>query len=107
MEQETQSTLDKYLELFEVTRERVGDQFVAMSLVQEIARDRRSERIRAERQAARPATQQAPRNFQGEELASQKQREWLRDLGIYVPKNCSRGHASELITEALAKQAAR
>ncbi len=106
MDETTKTTLDKYLELFEAAKERVGDQFLAMSLVQEISRDRRGEQVRAER-AARSVTRLSPREAVGSQPASQKQRDWLRDLGIYIPQNCTRTRASELLTEALATQAAR
>ncbi|MBP7936874.1 MAG: hypothetical protein KA354_19710 [Phycisphaerae bacterium] len=106
MDETTQTKLNAYLELLAAAKEHVEEEFVAMNLVQEIARDRRAEQIRAER-AGRSATQQRPRGDVAGDRASQKQIDWLRDLGVQVPQYCTRARASELLTEALAKQAAR
>lgn len=40
-------------------------------------------------------------------MATQKQIDWLRDLGTPIPQNLTKVLASELLDEALAKQAAK
>ncbi len=103
MDETTQTKLDEYLELLAAAKERVADESVAMNLVQEIARDRRSDRIRTERQT----TPQPSRGAMNSESASKKQIDWLLDLGVRIPQYCTRAQAHDLLTEALEKQAGR
>ena len=51
MESQTQSTLDAYTNLFHSLKQRVGDAVAATAIMQEVARDRRAQQIRDERQA--------------------------------------------------------
>lgn len=99
MERERQSELEAYAELFEQARNRVNDAIVAGIIVQELGKDRRVERMRAERQADRAGASQA---------ASIKQLEFLRDLGVKIANpRMTRQEASQLLEEALAKRAAQ
>lgn len=107
---DTQERLDMYLELFESVREKVGDQSVAAAIVDQIGKDMRVERRRADRDArhaARAVSGEVPRVAGGDTPATAKQLDWLRDLGVRVPQNLTKARASEMLDETLTKQAAR
>ncbi len=91
MQFDMQSKLDEYLRLLEQIKQRTTDERTAVSLLQEVSKDRRSLQIQGERTEKdnRPATA--------------KQKDYLRKLGIKFPENLTKAEASALIDEGLAK----
>ena len=110
---EQNKRLDMYLELFEAAKARISDDHAAAVIVDQIGRDIRVEAMMEEREAARRARREASGEAQqagngsGNGPATQKQVDWLRDLGVRVPQFLTKAKASEMLDEALAKQAAR
>ena len=98
MEPKTQSTLEAYASQFHALKERVGDASAATAVLQEVARDRRAEQIRAEKQAGRAE--------QNGEPATQKQLEFLKDLKMDIPQGLTKQAASLLIDQRRAKRVA-
>ncbi len=76
--------IKQYAELFEAIRKKVSDKEVAIAILQEIGKDKRSQIISDERK---------------EEPASEKQKKFMRDLGIKFPEKISRKEAAVLIDE--------
>ena len=91
MDKDTKQRLDSYLELLDEISEKTSDENVAVALLHEIAKDRRSEQIRQER------------GFANDEAATDNQKNYMKDLGIEFPKNVSKQEASVLINEELGK----
>jgi hypothetical protein len=80
-----------YLTLFAAISEKINNDAVAIAILQELSKDRRSQQMQGERteKDGRPATA--------------KQKDYLRKLGIGFPENISKAEASALIDEGLAK----
>jgi len=89
MEQNTQTKLNSYLELFGQIRQKTSDEKIAMSLLSELSKDRRMEEIKQDREL---------RNSQP---ATAKQKKFMDDLGIKYPKTVTKQEASVLIDEEL------
>ena len=84
---------EKYLALFdEIKRRTGGDERVAQIVLAEVAKDRRMEEIKEEREA---------RN--GEPVTT-KQVEYLKNLGVPVTPGLTKKQASILIDNALDKE---
>jgi hypothetical protein len=98
MEPESQSTLEAYASQFHTLKQRVGDAGAATAILQEVARDRRAQQIRAEKQVGRTELNGEP--------ATAKQREFLKDLKINIPQGLTKQAASALIDEGIAKRVA-
>ena len=99
---QTASNVDTYVAEFEQIKQLVHDEQVAVVILEQIAKDARTERIAETRNSH--GTNGARRNGNGAngngELATQKQREYLKDLGVKVPKELTKQEASVLIEEA-------
>lgn len=92
MEANIQAKLDSYLELFEQIKQKTqGDDKLALSLLTEISKDRRMEEIRQEKDA---------RNG---EPATEKQKKFMKKLGMDFPKNVTKKEASVMIDEELGR----
>lgn len=91
MDTETQQRIGGYLALFGAIAEKIDNDAVAIAILQEVSKDRRSQQMQGERSEKdnRPATA--------------KQKDYLRKLGIAFPENLSKAEASALIDEGLAK----
>lgn len=91
MDENMQTKLDNYLELFDEIRKKTTDSREALALLTEVSKDRRMEEIREEKKAgnSRPATD--------------KQKGFMNKLGIKYPKNVTKQEASVLIDEELGK----
>lgn len=91
MEQIIQAKLDSYMELLEQIKQKTDDERTAVSLLQEVSKDRRMEAIRDEREAknSMPATE--------------KQKKFMKKLGIDFPDTVTKQEASMLIDEELGK----
>ena len=95
---EAQNTLDAYTSLFHTLKQRVGDAGAATAIMQEVARDRRAQQIRDERQARQEKAEG--------EAATQKQIEFLKDLKMDIPQGLTKQAASALIDEGRARRLA-
>ena len=91
MDSYMQKKLSNYLELLDEISEKTSDERTAMSLLQEISKDRRMEQIREERQA------------NNNDAVTFKQKRFMKKLGIDCPKEITRKEASVLINEELEK----
>jgi signal recognition particle GTPase len=90
--------VDFYCELFKAVYERIlkvcpeGARDVALKIIEEIAKDLRSER------ASQPKTKVETKEDEAIKLATRKQREALHKFGIKdVPENLSKKEASEIL----------
>jgi hypothetical protein len=94
MDAYTQSKLDEYLDLLEDIKEKTEDERTAMALLQEISKDRRTEKIRMERE-----TKNSNRN--NVDSATDRQKSFLKKLGIEFAKDITKKQASFLIDQEL------
>ena len=91
MKFDMQSKLDEYMRLLEQIKQKTQDERTAMSLLQELSRDRRSAEIREEK----GAEQVIP--------ATEKQKNFMKKLGIKFPGEVTKQEASVMIDEELGK----
>jgi hypothetical protein len=92
MEANIQDKLDSYLELFEQIKQKTqGDDKLALSFMTEISKDRRMEEIRQEKEA------------KNGEPATEKQKKFMKKLGMDIPKNATKKEASVMIDEELSR----
>ena len=98
MEPETQTTLDAYASLYQTLKQRLGDAGAATAVLQEVARDRRAQQIRAERQAKQERVDG--------DAATQRQLEFLKDLKMDIPQGLTKQAASLLIDQGRARRVA-
>ena len=91
MASDTQQKLNDYVGLFDVISERVENDAVAIAILQEMSKDRRSTEMHSDRepQSDRPATE--------------KQKQYMKKLNIPITANLTRREASKLIDEELGK----
>lgn len=90
MDEDTKEKLDSYLELLEEIKSRTSDERISAGLLGEIAKDKRMEQIRQER------------NFNGDLPATEKQISFLKNLDATIPENLTRQQASQLIEDTKA-----
>ena len=88
MDQDIKEKVDGYLWLFEEIKKKSGSETVALTLLQEVAKDKRMEEMR-ETNNNQPATT--------------KQKKFMDDLGIDYPKTVTKKEASTLIDEELGR----
>ena len=98
MKFDMQSKLDEYMKLLEQIKQKTGDERTAVSLLQEVSKDRRTAEIRAERAATDGETNSVP--------ATEKQKGFMKKLGIKFPETVTKQEASMLIDEELGKNGA-
>ena len=91
MDQNMQAKLDKYMDLFEELKQKTNDERTALTLLQEVSKDRRMEEIREEREV------------KNSEPATTKQLKFMKKLGIDVPPGITKREASMLIDEELGR----
>lgn len=91
MKFDMQSKLGEYLKLLEQIKQKTQDERTAVALLQEVSKDRRSAEIREERgvEQSQPATE--------------KQKNFMKKLGIKFPDTVTKQEASTLIDEELGK----
>ena len=89
MEITMQRQVETILELFDAIRQKVSDQPTAAVLLQEICKDKRSAEIRQEREG------------RDDNSATDRQKRFMKELGIKFPKNITKQEASVLIDEEL------
>jgi len=90
MDEDIKARIDEYVSLLSQLQERVGDE-KALTILQEISKDQRMERMIEEREA------------RNNKPATFKQRKFMDDLGIKYPKNVTKKEASALIDDELGK----
>jgi len=91
MEYDIKEKIDSYVEIFDSIREKTDSDDTAVAILQEITKDRRSEEIREEREK------------KNSELATEKQKNFMKKLGIKYPRTVTKKEASILIDEELEK----
>jgi hypothetical protein len=91
MKFDMQSKLDEYMRLLEQIKQRTTDEANAVSVLQELSKDRRA----AERQGEHEA--------QDSEPATEKQKNFMKNLKIKFPDTVTKREASVLIDEELGK----
>jgi hypothetical protein len=91
MDKNIQVKLNSYLGLLDEIKSKISDDRTAVSLLQEISKDRRMDEIREERES------------RNREPATEKQKKFMESLGIKYPKNVTKQEASVLIDEELGK----
>jgi hypothetical protein len=88
----------QYVRLFENIRGQVGDDQVAMALVEQCGKDWRVEQMRGSSRGERTASDEAP--------ATPRQLAFLASLNVpNVPRNVSKAEASRMIDDAQARAA--
>ena len=92
MKFDMQSKLDEYLRLLEQIKQKTGDERTAVSLLQEVSKDRRSAEIREERETKNSDTNNS-------EPATEKQKQFMKKLGIKFPATVTKQEASMMIDE--------
>ncbi len=85
MKTETKKSIDQYIELYDAIQEKAPSEEAAIAILQEIGKDKRS-KIFAEA---------------GEgELATEKQKNYLKDLGVEFSESITKKEASDLIEQS-------
>jgi hypothetical protein len=101
---ETNGKLTEYLDLVKNIKRQVNEPELVAALVTEISKDRRVQEMRAERKAFVEVSHDNGDN--GNDLpATVKQKEFLLDLNVAIPKGLTKRQASELLEQALAQRA--
>ena len=92
MQFDMQSKLEEYLKLLEQIKQRTTDERTAVSLLQEVSKDRRSAEIREERETKNSDAQDS-------QPATEKQKQFMKKLGIKFPATVTKQEASLMIDE--------
>ena len=92
MQFDMQSKLEEYLKLLEQIKQRTTDERTAVALLQEVSKDRRSAEIREERETKNGDTQDS-------QPATEKQKQFMKKLGIKFPATVTKQEASLMIDE--------
>ena len=82
--------IDYYVSLLEQIEQKVSDSQKAIAVLQQIGKDSRMEKIQSER----------AQDNSTDELATPKQLEFLKDLGVDAKPGLAKQEASDLIAEA-------
>lgn len=91
MDTQTHQNVNSYVALFDVLSEKTDSEASAIAILQEMSKDKRAEQIRGERAA------------QNGDVATPKQKRFMKKLGLNFPENISRKEASVLIDEELSR----
>lgn len=89
MESKEMDRLESYIELYDEIREKSESDSAAVAILQEIGKDRRSNQIREEKASV------------NHELATEKQKRFMKRLGIRFPAGVTKKEASVLLDEEL------
>jgi len=92
MKFDMQSKLEEYLKLLEQIKQKTTDERTAVSLLQEVSKDRRSAEIREERETKSG-------NDTESQPATEKQKQFMKKLGIKFPATVTKQEASLMIDE--------
>jgi hypothetical protein len=96
MKFDVQSKLDEYLRLLEQIKQKTTDEKTAVSLLQEVSKDRRVAEMHEERETKNSGSQNS-------EPATPKQKQFMKKLGIDFPATVTKQEASVLIDEELGR----
>jgi hypothetical protein len=91
MDESTKEKVADYLEVFNEIKEKTDDATVAIALLSEICKDRRMQEIKEQKEA------------NNNELATERQKRFMKNLGIKIPQGVTKKEASMLIDEELGK----
>ena len=91
MNQNIQTKLCEYMELLGEIRQKTDDERTAVSLLQEVSKDRRMEEMRQEKEAKNSSP------------ATDRQKKFMHKLGIDFPETVTKQEASLLIDEELGR----
>ena len=91
MNQNIQDRLDTYMEILGEIRKKTDDERTAVSLLQEVSKDRRMEEMRQEKEAKNSVP------------ATDRQKKFMKKLGIDFPETVTKQEASLLIDEELGR----
>ena len=91
MDTYTKERLDIYLDLLEEISEKTSNENIAIAILHEILKDKRSQKIREEKE------------IRNNELATEKQKQFMKKLKIDFPEDVTKKQASSLIDEELGK----
>jgi hypothetical protein len=97
MQFDMQSKLDEYWRLLEQIKQKTTDERTAVSLLQEVSKDRRSAEIREERETRKSEGKKG--EAKNNEPATEKQKQFMKKLGIEYPADVTKQYASMLIDE--------
>jgi hypothetical protein len=96
MQFDMESKLEEYLQLLEQIKQKTTDERTAVSLLQEVSKDRRSAEIREERETKNSDTNNS-------QPATEKQKQFMKKLGIKFPATVTKQEASMLIYQERGK----
>ena len=96
MKFDMQSKLDEYMKLLEQIKLKTSDERTAVALLQEISKDKRSAEIREERETKNGDEKSI-------EPATEKQKQFMKKLGIKFPATVTKQEASMMIDEERGK----
>ena len=85
MEKHIQKSIDQHIELYDAIQEKSPSEEVAIAILQEIGKDKRSQMFAETRDG---------------ELATEKQKNYLRDLGVEFGDSISKKQASDMIEQS-------
>lgn len=88
MKREIQKSIDEYVELYAAIQEKTGNDEIAVAILQEIGRDKRTTEIAS---------------FESGVLATEKQKKCMTDLGLEFQDFITKKEASNMISEKLNK----
>ena len=94
MANQMKDRLVEYVELFQELRDKVGDDQIAVALVEQVGKDCRVEKMHGRGQSTQG---------NGDQAATAKQLAFLRRLHVEVPSELTKTQASALIDEAQEK----
>ena len=89
MESKDMDKLDSYTELYDEIREKTESDSAAVAILQEMGKDRRSAQIREEKTTV------------NHEPATEKQKRFMKRLGMNIPAGVTKKEASALLDEEL------
>jgi hypothetical protein len=96
MQFDTQSKLDEYMRLLDQIKQKTSDERTAVALLQEVSKDRRAAEMRQERETNNNDSQDS-------QPATEKQKQFMKKLGIVFPATVTKQKASMLLDEELGR----
>ena len=91
-----QQRIDNYVKVFNDLKVRTGDERTALTILQEVNKDIRMAQIRAERENGSSSDE--------DEEVTNRQRAYLKRLGVEIPTGLTKKQASAMIDEAVGKE---
>ena len=85
MKTETRKNISQYIELYDAIQEKTNSDEVAIAILQEIGKDKRSNLFE---------------EASNDELATEKQKNYLKDLGVEFDDSITKKEASDMIEQS-------